>query len=267
VFVLVAVAVGSLVGGLVAAERRRAEIEAARIAALESVDRQRTALLRSVSHDLRTPLATIRAVATDLHADTDYDAGTRRELLSLVADEAERLDRLVANLLSMSRIEAGSLLPERQPVDVGELVEACLGRLHRLVSNVHLALQVAPDLPLVAADWSQLDQVLTNLVENATRHSPPGGSVTVTATRSTEPATPGGVRIVVGDDGPGVDVAHAARLFEPFVTGDHGRGASSGIGLAICKAIVDAHGGVIAVGPAASGGAAFSVDLPAWDER
>ena len=261
VFAIVAVAVGSLVGGVVAAEQRRAETEAARIRALESVDRQRSALLRSVSHDLRTPLATIRAVATDLRADTDYDPATRGELVGLVVDEAERLDRLVANLLSMSRIEAGSLLPDRQPLDVGELIEACARRLHRLTSNVHLAIEVVPDLPLVPADYSQLDQVLTNLVENATKHSQPGASVTVAARASTDPVTAGGVCITVTDEGPGLDPAQADRIFEPFVTG--GPATSTGIGLAICKAIVDAHHGTIGVTSSVGAGATFFVNMPA----
>ena len=111
----------------------------ARIEALEQADRQRSALLRSVSHDLRTPLATIRAVATDLHGEVPFEPATRHELLGLVIDEVERLDRIVANLLSLSRIEAGAFLPDRQAVDVGELVEACTARLGRVLDRVRAA--------------------------------------------------------------------------------------------------------------------------------
>ena len=120
-FIVVVGATGILVAGIVASQRRHLIADELRIDALEQADIQRAALLRSVSHDLRTPLATIRAVATDLSSDVSFEPATRDELLGLVVDEAERLDRIVANLLSLSRLEAGSFLPDRQAVDVGEL--------------------------------------------------------------------------------------------------------------------------------------------------
>ena len=122
VFVAVAVVLGSLVAHVVAADRHRIALGEARAVALEQVDRQRRTLLSSVSHDLRTPLATIRAVATDLWSGAPHDESTRTELLGLVVDESERLDRIVANLLSLSRIEGGTFSPDRQPVDVTDLV-------------------------------------------------------------------------------------------------------------------------------------------------
>src|SRR3954452_5872505 len=139
-------------------ERRRLVEEAARLHVLEEVDSQRAALLRSVSHDLRTPLATIRAVATDLRDGAEHDEATRQELLDAVADEAERLDRLVGNLLSMSRIEAGALRPERQAVDVEELIRNRIRRLHRLFRQVRIQVELPPHLPLVDADYTLLDQ-------------------------------------------------------------------------------------------------------------
>jgi two-component system sensor histidine kinase KdpD len=283
VFVVVALAVGTLVAveqeRRRAAEQRAAELEALhrryqgvvaeterlaeeadRIEVLERVDDQRAALLRSVSHDLRTPLATIRAVATDLRDGTDYDAGTRRELLETVCDEAERLDRLVANLLDLSRIEAGALQPERQAVDVDELVSERVRRLARLFRQVRLQVEVPPGLPFVDGDYTQLDQVLTNLLENAARYAPPASTVRIVA-RPLAGAGAGAVELRVADEGMGVPDYLRARIFEPFRQGE-GSGWS-GIGLAICKGVVEAHGGTIAVERTPGGGATFVVTLPA----
>lgn len=227
--------------------------------ALEAVDTQRAALLRSVSHDLRTPLAAIRAVVTDLRDDVPYAASARQELLDLVADEAERLDRLVQNLLSMSRIEAGSLQPERQAVPIDELLANRVHRLTRLLRNTTVTVDADPDLPLVSADYTMIEQILTNLLENATRHSPPGSAVVVSA-------CPRGafIEVSVTDQGPGLDPADVDRLFRPFERGPESR--SSGLGLAICRALVEAHGGMIRVSSANGNGrrrgATFTFTLP-----
>jgi len=254
-FVLVAIVAGVLLSSVVLSDRRRMTAELLTLETLRQVDRDRAALLRSVSHDLRTPLATIRAVATDLRSDPPYDLSTREELLDLVIDESERLDRIVGNLLSLSRIEAGALLPDRQPVDLSELVDSCVGRLRRVTDRVVLEQRVEPGLPLVKLDYSQFDQVLGNLLENAVRHSPPGSTVTLRVRRSVV-----GVSLEVTDQGPGFDPTVRARLFEPFASAT-GSG-SSGIGLAICKAIVEAHGGTITASEPGWGGAKIVVEVP-----
>jgi CheY-like chemotaxis protein/two-component sensor histidine kinase len=177
-------------------------------------------------------------------------------LLELVGDEAERLDRLVANLLRMSRIEAGALRLEREPVDIGHLVESCLNRLARLTRHVAIVAQVEGPLPLVAVDAVQLEQVVTNLVENAVKHSPVGASVFVRVVPDTDVQ----VRVSVADEGPGLGSRSTHELFERFaVVSDSG---SSGVGLAIGKAIVEGHGGAIAGGNRAGGGACFTFVLP-----
>lgn len=236
-------------------DRERLAEEATRAAVLERVDEQRAALLRSVSHDLRTPLATVRAVVSDLLGGAPYDDATRAELLALVADEAERLDRLVANLLDLSRIEAGALHPDRQAVAIDELVVHTARRLDRLFGNCRVQMELPRDLPLVDGDYTQLQQVVSNLLENAARHTPPGSTIRV-----------GGrdagtcVELWVDDEGPGVAPFERERIFEPFRRGDGS--SSSGIGLAICKAIVEAHGGHIAVDGAPVGGARFRFSVP-----
>jgi K+-sensing histidine kinase KdpD len=239
---LVALAVFSLVGVITST------LVAARLELLGRVEEHRAVLLRSVSHDLRTPLATIRAAASELGEHGLHDERVRAELAALVGDEAERLDRLVANLLSLSRIEAGALRPSPQPVDVGELVELTTARLGRLVHGAPFLVDVAEDLPLVAADWGLLEQVLTNLVENAVRHTPPGTPVSVTVR-----AIDGTVRIEVADAGPGIEPDRRDAVLEPFRTG---------VGLAICRAIVEAHDGTIRIGEADGGGARITVVLP-----
>jgi two-component system sensor histidine kinase KdpD len=239
-----------------AAERDRLLDEASRAQVLERIDEERAALLRSVSHDLRTPLSTIRAVASDLRDGVAYDDGTRAELLATVCDEAERLDRIVANLLSMSRIEAGAFQPERQAVDVEELVGDRIRRMRNLFRSVRVQADFPPQLPLVDGDYSQLDQVFTNLLENAARHAPPGTIVRVTGR-----ARAGGVEVRVADEGIGVPEWERAKVFEPFRRGEGS--ASSGVGLAICKAVVEAHGGHITAERTPGGGATFVVQLPA----
>jgi K+-sensing histidine kinase KdpD len=268
VFVAVAIVIGVLVAAQAehrrAAEQREVELRALyedlarqveRADVLEQVGGQRSALLRSVSHDLRTPLATIRAVASDLRDGVAYDDATRAELLSNVCDETERLDRLVANLLSMSRIEAGALKPERQAVDMEELISDRLRRLAPLFGKVRVQVDIPPDLPLVDGDYTQLEQLLTNLLENAARYAPPGSTVRIEAR-----ARRGMVEMSVADEGIGIPDFERARAFEPFRRGEGSR--SSGVGLAICKATVEAHGGTIAVHRTAGGGATFVFTLP-----
>jgi K+-sensing histidine kinase KdpD len=236
-------------------ERSHLARRATRAEELETLDRQRSALLRSVSHDLRTPLASIRAVATDLRDGVEYDDVTRTELLTTVCDEVDRLDRFVANLLSLSRIEAGAFAPERQAVDVGELVGERIRSLGPLLRDVAVRTDLAADLPLVDADYGQLEQVMTNLLANAARYAPRGSDVWIAAARDGDD-----VRIEVSDQGRGIAPEDAEQVFEPFVRGSGSRG--SGVGLAICRSIVEAHGGTIGVRRTFGGGATFSFTIP-----
>ncbi|MGH9279201.1 MAG: sensor histidine kinase [Acidimicrobiales bacterium] len=239
----------------VTAERSQLAEEAARAQLLAQVDQHRSALLRSVSHDLRTPLATIRAVATDLRDGAQYDDATRAELLGTVCDESERLDRIVANLLSLSRIEAGAFTPERQAVPVDELVGERVRRLRPLFQKVRVQIDLAHDLPLVDADYTQLDLVVTNLLENAARHAPPGSTVLISGRPRGEV-----VEVRIADEGIGVPEWAATSVFEPFRRGE--KGGSSGVGLAICKAIIEAHHGRIWVDRTVGGGATFVFTVP-----
>jgi two-component system sensor histidine kinase KdpD len=199
-------------------------------------------------------------VVSDLRDGTTYDKETERELLDMVCDESERLDRLVANLLSMSRIEAGALQPDLQAVDVEELVWERARRLRPRFGDVRLRVTLPPQLPLVRGDYSQLDQVVTNLLDNAARVAPPGSEVVVEGC-----AQDGHVELRVADAGPGVPPEAREAVFLPFHRGDES-GGTSGLGLAISKGIVEAHHGTISVEDSTAGGATFVVRIPV-DER
>ena len=270
VLVVVALITGTLVAREAerreAAERRSDEVAAARAEqqrlsaeamALGLAGEHRTALLRAVSHDRRTPLSTIRAVASDLReGGGGYDDATRDELLDLVVDEAERLDRLVANLLSLSRVEAGALEADRQAIALEELFEQCVRRHARLVRDRKVSIDVPLTLPLVDADWTLVDQAVTNLVANAVRHAPEGSRIWVSA-RAVDREW---VEVSVRDQGPGVPEQLRATIFEPFHRGPGS--TSSGVGLAIVRAVVDAHGGTVTIADGPTGGTDVSFTLP-----
>jgi two-component system sensor histidine kinase KdpD len=222
-----------------------------KVSVLRHVDEQRRALLRSVSHDLRTPLSAIRAVATDLRSGAAYDDQMRDELLDVVIDEAERLDRFVANLMSRSRIEAGSMRPRLRVIDIAELTEVCVRRLERVFRGWHIEVEVPEDLPMVLADPAQLEQVLNNLLENVTRHTPPGTRVRVAAR-----ARDAQVEITVTDDGPGMAAEQLARVGSPRQGGDQG------VGLEICKSIVELQGGTLRIDNMSPTGLCIAIDLP-----
>ena len=236
-------------------DRERLAEEATKADLLQQVDEQRRALLRSVSHDLRTPLAGIRAVGSDLLTDADYDEATRRELLTIVVDEAERLDRLVANLLSLSRVEAGALQPERKAVALDDVVTEAVRILARAVGDHRVQVEMPSDLPLARGDYTQLQQVVINLLDNAGRHGPPGSMIEVGARERD-----GMIEVWVDDEGDGIPPFERARIFEPFRAG--AGSSSSGIGLAICKAIIEAHDGDIGVDRSPMHGARFQFRVP-----
>jgi K+-sensing histidine kinase KdpD len=235
------------------AERDRLEAETRRLAVLEEVDRQRAALLRAVSHELRTPLGTILSVASDLSAGTGYDDATRRVLLTLVTREAERLDRVVTNVLSLSRIEAGAFAPDVEPTDLRDVIHDAVNRLQGLLGPFDVVVEIAACSAMVMIDFTQIELVFANLLENAARYAPSGSKITVAATTAGEYA-----RVEVADEGSGVARELRDTLFEPFLSGSD----RTGIGLAICRAIVEAHGGTIFLDDHEPFGAHFVVELP-----
>ena len=223
-------------------------------------ERQRSVLLRSVSHDLRNPLGAIRAASADLRADVIGDSATRNQLLDLVLAESDRLDRIVRNLLSLSRVEAGALAPDQAPESLAEIAHASAQRLERGAGggahHAQITVDVPDDLPDVLVDRVQLDQVITNLIENALRHAVGSSTIDVSARM----VVPGSVTVSVTDSGPGFKAAAGGQTFEFFKPS--GITGAEGIGLAVCKAIVEAHGGSITADDAPDGGARVTFSIP-----
>ncbi|HZO09753.1 MAG TPA: sensor histidine kinase KdpD [Myxococcota bacterium] len=236
---------------------RLAESASAARLAVES-ERLRSTLLSSVSHDLRTPLAAITGAASGLVVEPEPPPALRQELAATVLEEAERLNRLVGNLLDMTRLEAGTLEPKREWHSLEELVGGALARVERYAGGRALVAQVAPDLPLVPIDGVLVEQALVNLLENALRHGGREGAVRVSAQRDGAQAL-----VEVKDDGPGFPPGEAERLFDKFYRAAGGPGA--GLGLAIARAIVTAHGGRIWAQAGEPRGATFAFTLPLGD--
>jgi two-component system, OmpR family, sensor histidine kinase KdpD len=217
----------------------------------------KTSLLRSVSHDLRTPLASIKANVSGLRqAEVAYTDEDRAELLAAIEDEADRLDGLVANLLEASRLEAGALTAHKEPQDLAELVRAVVARLAPLLAGREIELTIQPDLPLVSCNYAQIDRIVANLLENAARHTPDSTPIEVRLSVADELA-----RILVIDHGPGVPAQERERLFQAFERGQT-RASGSGLGLSIARGLAEAHGGRLDVGDTPGGGATFCLTLP-----
>jgi two-component system sensor histidine kinase KdpD len=230
------------------AERAHVEVEAERL---------RNALLSSVSHDVRTPLAAITGAATGLR-DQPVAADPRtRELVATIVEEAERLNRFVTNLLDMTRLESGALRLNREWHSVEELVGGALTRMEKPLQGRRVETGVPSDLPLVNVDALLVERVLVNLLDNATKHTQEGAVVRVSAARHD-----GGVRVEVADDGPGLPPGDEQRIFDKFFRGGGNRPAGFGLGLAICRSIVQAHGGRIWAQSLHPRGASFRFTLP-----
>jgi len=241
-----------------AVERDRQQAERAQARALAETDRLRTALLNSVSHDLRTPLSSIKASASSLLDPTiDWSPQQRREFLEIIDQESDRLTRLVHNLLDMSRIEVGALDPRLVETALADVTGPAV-RLARSKTSQPIMVDVPDDLPTVLVDPVRLDQVLTNLLDNARRYAD-GEAVTVQGR-----AVAGRVEVSVADHGPGIPEAERERVFDQFYRlRRNGRTPpdGTGMGLAISRGIVEALGGTIRVEATPGGGATFVVSL------
>jgi two-component system sensor histidine kinase KdpD len=235
-------------------ERDRMQAEAVQAEAVRRSDELKTVLLRSISHDLRTPLTSIIASGSALGSET-LTAEERAELSEGIVGEGGRLSRLVENLLDMSRLEAGKAEPHRGPVDLAEVLEAARQGRGK-AESIRLALDA--ELPMVNADAAQLERVFANLLENAVRY----GNGRPVQVRSRVVGANIVVRVV--DQGPGIPEGEWERIFEPFQHGD-ATNAGSGLGLAIARGFVEANGGEIAVESLPGQGTSFVVTLPPHD--
>jgi two-component system sensor histidine kinase KdpD len=219
----------------------------------------RAAMFSSVTHDLRTPLASIKAGVTSLlDASATHRPEQQRELLTTILEETDRLNRLVGNIIDLARIRAGALTPSREGAALDEILESVLARMRSQLGGVKIRVEVADDLPEVMVDPLQMDQVLTNLLENAARHSAPGAEVEVRIEPSVDV-----VRVRVADRGRGIPIEDRDRVFEPFYRGGVGaERPGTGLGLAIVKAVIVAHGGRIWIEATPGGGTTVAFEIP-----
>jgi two-component system sensor histidine kinase KdpD len=241
-----------------AVERARLAEETQATEIRMETERLRSSLLSSVSHDLRTPLTTITGAASTLIDDGPrLDPGTRAELLESIREEAERLNRLVQNLLEMTRLESGALRLGKEWHAIEEVIGSALARMSKQLADRPVTIRVPPDLPLVAMDAVLIGQVMVNLLDNAVKHTPPRSPLLVAAT-----ATDTAVIVEVADHGPGLPRGEEDRVFEKFYRGDVAGARGAGLGLAICQGIVKAHGGRIWAHNLPEGGVAVFFSLP-----
>jgi len=234
---------------------------------LQRTDALRAALLSSVSHDLRTPLTAIKAAATSLlQEDVYWNNEARRGFALSIVRQADRLNRLVGNLLDMSRIEEGALRPEKEWYHLAELIYDILDRLRPMLQDRVVQTHIAGDLPPVELDYLHMDQVLTNLLENAVRYTPPDSPIEICARQDDQHIT-----LSVADRGPGIPPADLEHIFDKFYRVLDTRTASSktagmqtgsGLGLAVCRGLVEAQGGHIWAEARPGGGAIFLITLP-----
>jgi two-component system sensor histidine kinase KdpD len=231
--------------------------EEARQALLEAEkERLRASLLSSVSHDLRTPLAGIIGSATTLLESSAPGSAKSRELLENIQTEGERLSKLVHNLIETTRLESGEVRLRKEPFTIEELVGSALARLEKPLEGRKVSTDVPEDLPLVPLDSVLIEQVLVNLLDNACRHTPPGTPIELSAALEGT-----AVKLEVEDHGPGLAPGEQSRVFEKFYHASS-PAAGAGLGLAICKAVVEAHGGRIWAENRLGGGASFQFTLP-----
>jgi two-component system sensor histidine kinase KdpD len=241
-----------------ALERAKLAEEARRASLRAETEQLRNALLSSVSHDLRTPLAVVTGATSALLAEhAPKDEASRRILLETAHREALRLNQLVSNLLDMARLEAGELKVRKELQPLEEVIGAALHRLEDRLRGREVETNIPADLPLVRFDPVLVEQVLINLLENATKYTPPGSPIDVTAV-----SRDGEVETEVADRGPGIAKDDTERVFEKFYRERTSEGGGVGLGLTICRGMIRAHGGRIWVSNRPGGGASFRFTLP-----
>jgi two-component system sensor histidine kinase KdpD len=235
--------------------------ESAQRAKLDAeTERMRSSLLSAVSHDIKTPLSSIVAAGTTLieHRKA-LDSSAVDRLLGTIVREGDRLGRLVQNLLSLSRLESPTIELRRTAEAVEDIVGAAVGRLSEALAPRAVRVELPADLPYVSAEPMLVEQVLLNLLENALRYTPPESPIQIAAQ-----AGDGLVKVRVSDEGPGISEAEREKVFEKFYRGarTHKNDGGAGLGLTICRAIVEAHGGRIVVRARQGGGTVVEFTLP-----
>jgi two-component system sensor histidine kinase KdpD len=251
--------VGLLISSLASEARERAMLQdaARQTAVLRQTDKMQKALLDSISHNLRTPLATVTGALQSLRHDSAMlDEQTRMELLANAEEQAARLNRLVGNLLDMTRLEAGTVRVKREPCDILDVIEAALDQLGETARGRQIRLDLPPEQILVALDFALTSQVLVNLLDNALKYAPADQSICIRVRSSGA-----NLEIAVLDRGPGIGEGDLELVFEKFHRAG-GQAEGSGLGLSICRGFVEAHGGRIWAQRRAPTGTIVSFTIP-----
>lgn len=255
-------AMGTLIA--VAVERARAVEALGKTEAAREGERLKSALLDSITHDFRTPLTSIKASVTSLLSDTPGDKKNRQELLTIIDEEANRLNSLVGEAAEMARLEAGEFELDLQPHSIAAIIQAAIDQCKSQLNGRTVTVQVAENLPPVRADLDRAKQVLVQLISNACNYSPVGKPISITGELN-------GNFVVtsVGDSGPGIEELELGLIFDKFYRGRDQRYLvqGTGMGLPIAKAIVEAHGGTIGVVSQLGQGSVFSFTLPVSREQ
>ena len=251
-------AIGNLIA--IAVERARAVEQLGQTEAAREGERLRTALLDSVTHALRTPLTSIKGAVTNLLSNSSLHETQRRDLLTIINEESDRLNRLVGEAAEMSQLDAGNVELNIEPHSIDEVISSALLHCRGALVNRSVDVRVSPDLPLVRVDLPRAQEVLIQLVENANQYSPCDQPITITAERNGD-----FVVTSVADRGNGIDDPEQSLIFEKFYRGKDQRYTvqGTGMGLPIAKAIVEAHGGTMNLTSQRGHGSVFSFTLPA----
>lgn len=255
-------AIGTLIA--IAMERARAVEQLGQTEAAREGERLRTALLDSVTHALRTPLTSIKASVTNLLSNRSLDDMQKRELLTIINEESDRLNRLVGEAGEVARLDAGEVELELAPHPIDELISSALAHCKATLGERTLEVRIAPDLPLVRIDLARASEVLIQLIENANQYSPREQPITITAERSGD-----FVMTSIADRGNGIDDPEQSLIFEKFYRGKDQRYTvqGTGMGLPIAEAIVEAHGGSVNLTSQRGHGSVFSFTLPVDNTR
>jgi two-component system sensor histidine kinase KdpD len=242
----------AVLGDRLAEEKQQAQLET-------ETERLRSSLLSSVSHDLRTPLATIKgAIGGLLESGESMGASTRRDFLENVHDETDRLERLVTNLLEMTQLEAGAIQLKKEPNDPLDIIGSAVARVRKRMEGRKLEMKISQDLPLIPMDGLLIGQLITNLLDNALKYTPEESPIEISSWIDKDEW-----KVQVADWGSGVPEQDLSHLFDKFYRGPQKENKSgAGLGLAICRGIVDIHGGTLVAENRPGGGMIFQLSLP-----